>query len=75
VLRQGCCTLNHEATLAELADLEAGTLKAPEGAHDDLAMAFINALAGLRWASFEHNRGEGISFVIEYPDVLDDLSF
>jgi hypothetical protein len=74
-LRQGCCTLNHEGTLAELADLEAGTLKAPGGAHDDLAMAFINGLAGLRWNSFEEQRGEGVSILIHQKDILDDLSF
>jgi hypothetical protein len=74
-LRQGCCTVNHEGTLAELADLEAGTLKAPGGAHDDLAMAFINALAGLRWRTFRGIRGEGVSVMIKRPDILGTLSF
>jgi hypothetical protein len=74
-LRQGCCTVNYEGTLAELADLEAGTLKAPAGTHDDLAMAFINGLAGLRWQSFEEKRGEGVSIVIRRRDILDDLKF
>jgi len=74
-LREGCCAVNHEGTLAELAILEAGTLKAPQGEHDDLAMAFINGLAGLRWKSYKEQRGEGVSVVISYPDVLDGLSF
>jgi hypothetical protein len=42
---------------------------------DDLAMAFINGLAGLRWGSFKEIRGEGISIVIPAKDILDDLSF
>ena len=72
-MREGACRINHEGTLAELAVLEAGTLKAPEGAHDDLAMAFINGLAGLWWKSYEEERGEGVSVVVEYPDILDTL--
>ena len=72
-LREGCCRINHEGTLTELVILEAGTLRAPEGAHDDLAMAFINGLAGLRWKSYKENRGEGLSVVIEYPDILDGM--
>jgi hypothetical protein len=75
VLRQGCCTVNHEGTLAELADLEAGTLKAPGGAHDDLAMAFINGLAGLRWRTYKGIQGEGVSVMIKRPDILGTLSF
>jgi hypothetical protein len=73
VMREGACRINHEGTLAELAVLEAGTLKAPEGAHDDLAMAFINGLAGLWWKSWEENRGEGVSVVVEYPDIIEGL--
>jgi hypothetical protein len=55
-LRQGSCKVNHEGTLAELAVLDAGTLKAPEGANDDLAMAFINGLAGRIMGRY---KGEG----------------
>jgi hypothetical protein len=51
VLREGNCILNHEGTLAELAVFEAATLRAPSGAADDLAIAFINGLAGLKWES------------------------
>jgi len=69
-LRLGRCRINHEGTLAELAAFEAGTLKAPSGAHDDLAMAFINGLAGLEWKSYTEHKGEGVSVVIEYPDIL-----
>jgi len=70
---------------------KAGTLKAPKGEHDDLAMAFINGLAGLprenqrnhsrigqqnlqrRWKSYEEERGEGVSVIIESMDILDEL--
>jgi hypothetical protein len=75
VVREGGCTINHEGTLTELAVLEAGTLKAPEGAHDDLAMAFINGLAAMRWQSWEERRGEGISEVIPGVDPLDNLKY
>jgi hypothetical protein len=74
-LREGCCCLNHEGTLSELAALEAATLKAPSGGHDDLAMAFINGLAGLEWTSYKEQKGEGVSVVIKFPDILDNLSF
>ena len=53
--------------------VEAGTLKAPEGVQDDLAMAFINGLAGLWWKSREEDQGEGVSVVVEYPDMLEGL--
>jgi hypothetical protein len=59
--------------LVELAILEARTLKAPEGGHDDLAMALINGLAGLWWKSWEEAAGEGESVVVEYPDIFEGL--
>ena len=73
VMREGGCRINHEGTLTELATLEARTLKAPEGGHDDLAMAFINGLAGLWWKSWEEARGEGVSVMLKYPDIIDEL--
>ncbi len=44
-------------------------------AHDDLAIAFINALAGLRWTRFQKNRGDSFSMIIKQPDILENLSF
>ena len=75
VLREGSCTINSEGVLNELATFEARTLKAPEGDHDDLAIAFINALAGFRWPTYREQKGEGISEMITYPDILDNLTF
>jgi len=75
VLREGSTTIYHEGTINELAMLEAGTLKAPEGEHDDLAMALINTLAGIRWSSYQERRGEGVSVMIEPVDPLEGLEF
>ena len=74
-LREGCCKINHEGTIAELAAFNSGTLKAPEGSHDDLAMAFINGLAGLHWRNYQEQLGKGVSVMIEGPDILADLHF
>ena len=62
-----------DKVLAELTALEAGALKAPNGQHDDLAVAFINGLAGLKWSSYQEVRGEGVSMIIEPIDILDRL--
>jgi len=59
--------------VTEVAIFEAGRLKAPQGEDDDLAMAFISGLAGLNWKCNEEERGEGVSVIIEYPDILDGL--
>ena len=75
VMWEGCCRINDEGTLAELGNLEAGTLKAPAGEHDDLVMAFINGLAGLRWKSYEVEKGDGISITIKPIDPLKGLDF
>lgn len=53
VLRDGDLIIYSENTLAELANLEAATLKAPEGDTDDLALTVINGIAGLVWPSYE----------------------
>ena len=75
VMREGGCRLWDEATIQELAAFEAGTLKAPPGGHDDLAMTVIIGLAALYWKSYEEVRGEGISQVVRWEDPLDDLRF
>lgn len=49
----GMCRIRSEATLIQLNDIEAATLAAAEGNHDDLAMSYILALAALQWPSFE----------------------
>jgi hypothetical protein len=75
VLREGNCRINDEATINELAMFEASKLRAPEGEHDDLAMTVIIGLAALRWKSFEEERGEGVSEVVEGEDPIEDLEF
>jgi hypothetical protein len=75
VLRESACRINDLGTLEQLAQFNASTLAAPEGEHDDLAMAAIIGLAALRWPSANQGRGEGLSYVIEGRDPLLDLSF
>ena len=50
-LQNGSCTINDQATLAELAHLISSTLAAPAGQHDDLAMTVIIGLAAIVWPS------------------------
>ena len=45
-LRCGSCTIRDKQTLDQLTSLEIGTLEAPEGDHDDCAVAFGLALHG-----------------------------
>ena len=75
VLREGACRINDPGTLNELAQLDAATLKAPEGETDDLAMAAIIGLAALRWKSVDLSPGEGISGMIPGQDPLEGLEF
>lgn len=53
VFREAGCTIRTEATLLELAGLEAATLRAPDGETDDLAATVIIGLAAIRWSSVE----------------------
>lgn len=47
--KDGALKLRTEASIIELGDIEASTLKAPEGATDDRAMSVIIGLAAIRW--------------------------
>jgi hypothetical protein len=47
-------------TISQLASIEASTLRAPEGLHDDRAMAFALAVAAL---AFGHGKGEASASV------------
>ena len=71
-LRESSVTIHTKALAAELAMFEARTLKAPEGFHDDRAMALINAVAALRWPS-RRLAATGASEVITAPDVIDTI--
>jgi hypothetical protein len=48
-VRDGACTIRGSETAAQLASIEASTLRAPEGLHDDRADAFALAVAALAW--------------------------
>ena len=48
-VRDGACTICGSETAAQLASIEASTLRAPVGLHDDRAVAFALAVAALAW--------------------------
>jgi hypothetical protein len=50
-LRAGAALVRDRVTLAQLASIEGSTLAAPVGQHDDRAIAFVLALAALRYCS------------------------
>ena len=48
-VRDAACTICGSETAAQLASVEASTLRAPQGLHDDRADAFALAVAALAW--------------------------
>ena len=48
-VRDGICTIHGSETAAQLASIEASTLRAPVGLHDDRAVAFALAIAAVAW--------------------------
>ena len=48
-VRDAACTIRGSETAAQLASIEASTLRAPQGLHDDRADAFALAIAALAW--------------------------
>ena len=48
-VRAGACTIRGSETAAQLASIEASTLRAPAGLHDDRADAFALAIAAVAW--------------------------
>ena len=48
-VRAGACIIRSSETAAQLASIEASTLNAPAGLHDDRADAFALAVAALAW--------------------------
>ena len=72
VLRDGGTVIRDKATVTELAQFEASSLKAPEGLKDDRAMTVIIGMAALRWPSMRH-RATGESAIIEPVDVLAEM--
>ena len=61
--------LRDEATVNELVSIEASTLKAPQGATDDLAMALTIGYAALRWPSMD---GAGV-YMDAYIEGVDAM--
>ena len=48
-IREGACLIRGSETATQLASIEASTLRAPAGLHDDRADAFALAIAALAW--------------------------
>jgi hypothetical protein len=64
-LRDQACVIRGSETATQLASIEASTLRAPQGMHDDRADAFALAIAGCAW------RPAGtVSAVVEQVDPL-----
>lgn len=67
-IKDGGTAIADQETRLQLASIEASTLRAPEGLHDDYADAFCLALAGLRW---NYVAGEE-STEVAAPDALEE---
>lgn len=68
-VRTGACRVRSSETVAQLASIEASTLRAPAGLHDDRADAFALAVAALAYG-----RGRGAaSTVAAAPDPLVEM--
>ena len=64
-VREQVCRVRSSETATQLASIEASTLRAPEGLHDDRADAFALAIAAVAWQP----PGEA-STVVEAEDPL-----
>ena len=70
-VRDGMCRVRSGETAAQLASIEASTLSAPEGLHDDRAMSFALAIAAL---AFGHSSGDASTAVapVDPLEGIDD---
>ena len=68
-VRDGVCRVRSVETASQLASIEASTLSAPEGLHDDRAMSFALAVAALAFG----NVGSKESSSVPPVDPLDDI--
>jgi len=67
-VKDQACAVRDAETASQLASVEASTLRAPAGLHDDRADAFALAVAGLAW------RGESVvSSLVRARDPLEGL--
>lgn len=68
-VKEGVCRVRDLETANQLASIEASTLRAPSGLHDDRADAFALAVAGVAW------QGEGVaSMVVAAGDPLEETT-
>jgi hypothetical protein len=72
-LRDEETTIHSHETFVQLASIEGSTLRAPEGQHDDRAVAFVLALAG-RLRMLRGNYGEASEPVLLLPGREDPLA-
>lgn len=72
VFRDGACAIHSRAIMTELIGIQAATLAALEGMHDDNAMAAIIGLAALHWGGIP---GTAESTVLPPADPLAGLEF
>jgi hypothetical protein len=68
-VREGQTRLRDRMTLEQMLAIRGATLSAPQGEHDDRAVAHVLALAALRWCDLAPT-GPGISHVIAAPDPI-----
>ncbi len=69
-LRDGKARVRSAETLRQLSSIQGATLRAPEGQHDDRAMSFVLALAGIKWGGA---RATGESAIIPPAPSAADL--
>lgn len=67
VLRDGATVLHDRATLDQIASIEGATLRAPDGQHDDRAVAHVLALAALRFCA----PGGGAAVYVKAVDPVE----
>ncbi len=69
-IRDGACTIHSSATASQIATIEASTLRAPQGLHDDHADAFALAVAALCYGP----HGDTASVVVPPVDPLAEVA-
>jgi hypothetical protein len=72
VFQTGGCVIRTPAVIAELSGIQASTLSAFPGQHDDRAMAAIIGLAAIKWGGCP---GRAVSYIIPPKDIFADLHF
>jgi hypothetical protein len=68
-VRDRVCVVRSVETASQIASIEASTLRAPEGLHDDRADSFALAVAALAYGLY----GAEVSVAVAAVDVLDEV--